>query len=138
MTARQRSVFEYICRYIEKNGYAPSFKEIGAELGIVSTNGIKDHLDRLERKGYITRTAGRGRALQVCRQKPAVATAEATAISLEARLADAERRAEVAEMKLESARADVYETLAKEVEGRGILTGDMLAWIIREKAKEKP
>jgi len=55
LTARQRSIFDSIIRYIERNGYPPSIREIGTEFGIKSLRGVTVHLDALERKGFIQR-----------------------------------------------------------------------------------
>lgn len=38
---------------ISKEGIAPTFREIGRRFGIRSTNGVKVHLEALQRKGYI-------------------------------------------------------------------------------------
>lgn len=55
LTARQRSIFDSIIRYIERNGYPPSIREIGTEFGIKSLRGVTVHLDALERKAFIQR-----------------------------------------------------------------------------------
>lgn len=60
ITARQRSVLEFIARYINQHGYSPSIRDIGEALEIKSLRGVTIHLDALERKGYISReTASR-------------------------------------------------------------------------------
>lgn len=41
----------------------PTIREIGAELGIKSTNGVSDYLRKLEAKGYIIRARGRARSI---------------------------------------------------------------------------
>ena len=55
LTHRQQMVLEYIRRSISDRGYPPTLREIGAFMGIRSTNGVNDHLRALERKGYLTR-----------------------------------------------------------------------------------
>jgi len=55
LTERQARVIRLIQKSIEVRGYPPTLREIGAAMGIRSTNGIVDHLRALERKGYITR-----------------------------------------------------------------------------------
>ena len=47
-------------------GYPPTLREIGAHMGIRSTNGVNDHLRALERKGYLTREDMKSRALRPC------------------------------------------------------------------------
>lgn len=53
LTLKQRAILEFIVEKIRKEGIAPTFREIGRRFGISSTNGVKAHLEALERKGYI-------------------------------------------------------------------------------------
>lgn len=55
LSPRQSDVLEFIRAYRETNGESPTIREIGAHLGIRSTNGVDDHLRKLEAKGYIER-----------------------------------------------------------------------------------
>jgi repressor LexA len=64
LTHRQQMVLEYIRRSIHDRGYPPTLREIGAFMGIRSTNGVNDHLRALERKGYLTREDMKSRALR--------------------------------------------------------------------------
>jgi repressor LexA len=63
-------VLDYIRRSITDRGYPPTLREIGAQMGIRSTNGVNDHLRALERKGYLTREDMKSRALRPVRQEP--------------------------------------------------------------------
>lgn len=67
LSPRQREILDFIVAAIDANGVVPSYREIGAALGIGSTNGVSDHIKALERKGYLERTGGRGspRSLRV-------------------------------------------------------------------------
>ncbi len=62
LTARQQQVLDFINAKIEGDGYPPTIREIGAHLGIKSTNGVNDHLKALERKGWLQRTESKSRA----------------------------------------------------------------------------
>jgi len=64
LTERQAEVLRFIERRIVEQGYPPTLREIGEELGIRSTNGVNDHLKALERKGLLSRDGHRSRALQ--------------------------------------------------------------------------
>ena len=64
LTDRQHMVLEYIKSSITDRGYPPTLREIGAFMGIRSTNGVNDHLRALERKGYLTREDMKSRALR--------------------------------------------------------------------------
>jgi repressor LexA len=60
-------VLDYIRQSITDRGYPPTLREIGAQMGIRSTNGVNDHLRALERKGYLTREDMKSRALRPVR-----------------------------------------------------------------------
>ncbi len=64
-TPRQRAVLNFVVRYSAANGRPPTLREIGLEFGIRSTNGVKDHLIALERKGLIARDGMVSRGLRV-------------------------------------------------------------------------
>jgi len=64
LTQRQQMVLDYIRQSILDRGYPPTLREIGARMGIRSTNGVNDHLRALERKGYLTREDMKSRALR--------------------------------------------------------------------------
>jgi repressor LexA len=64
LTERQQQVLHYIRQSIHERGYPPTLREIGAHMGIRSTNGVNDHLRALERKGYLTREDMKSRALR--------------------------------------------------------------------------
>jgi len=64
LTDRQHQVLHYIRQSITERGYPPTLREIGAHMGIRSTNGVNDHLRALERKGYLTREDMKSRALR--------------------------------------------------------------------------
>jgi repressor LexA len=64
LTSRQEQVLRFITESIKDQGYPPTLREIGAHMGIRSTNGVNDHLRALERKGYLTREDMKSRALR--------------------------------------------------------------------------
>src|SRR3954453_5049180 len=63
-TQHQQMVLDFIRQSISDRGYPPTLREIGARMGIRSTNGVNDHLRALERKGYLTREDMKSRALR--------------------------------------------------------------------------
>lgn len=71
LTQRQQMVLDYIRESIVDRGYPPTLREIGARMGIRSTNGVNDHLRALERKGYLTREDMKSRALRPVAQADA-------------------------------------------------------------------
>lgn len=68
LTSRQAQVLRIIETSISVRGFPPALREIGAEMGIRSTNGVNDHLRALERKGYIDRREGLSRGIRLRRQ----------------------------------------------------------------------
>ncbi len=72
LTARQRSVLDFLTGFMDENGYAPSLREIAAHLGINAPKNAAKHLAALERKGFVRRTAGLSRAVDVVGVAPGV------------------------------------------------------------------
>ncbi len=72
LTHRQQMVLDFIRESITDRGYPPTLREIGARMGIRSTNGVNDHLRALERKGYLKREDMKSRALRPTHAAPGV------------------------------------------------------------------
>jgi repressor LexA len=73
LTSRQQICLDIIQRSIENRGYPPTLREIGAQMGIGSTNGVTDHIKSLERKGFLHRDPLKSRGLRPTRTLPPVA-----------------------------------------------------------------
>jgi len=58
LTERQQSILDFIVKDIQTRGYPPTLREISKEFGIKSTQGVRRHIDALEKKGYIEREPG--------------------------------------------------------------------------------
>ncbi len=65
LTKRQEDILEYIKKYIVSNGYPPTVREIGSELGLSSPATIHAHLQNLENKGFIRKKGFKNRALEL-------------------------------------------------------------------------
>lgn len=65
LTERQREVYQFIRDKIRGRGYGPTVREIAAEFGIRSPNGVVCHLKALEKKGLIFREPNRSRAIEL-------------------------------------------------------------------------
>lgn len=63
LTARQSQILDCIASSIIEQGYPPAIREIADHMGLRSSNAVRDHLVALERKGYITRTRYKSRAI---------------------------------------------------------------------------
>lgn len=64
LTERQAQILEFVTATLKRNGRPPSYREIGRRFGIASTNGVRDHLEALQRKGYLTIARRRGITLR--------------------------------------------------------------------------
>ncbi len=53
LTMRQQEVLEFIRDEMTEHGRPPTFREIAVRFGIKSTNGVKVHMDALEKKGIL-------------------------------------------------------------------------------------
>lgn len=63
ITPRQKEVLDFIVDHLGKHGYPPTLREIGRHLGVNGTLGVMKHLDALERKGFIRKSAGSSRGI---------------------------------------------------------------------------
>jgi repressor LexA len=84
LTPRQRTIYEFLSTTIREKGYAPSISEIGQRFKISSTRGVFDHLQALERKGYIKRVGKR--AIEIVSQSGRSALPEAKEIPIVGRV----------------------------------------------------
>lgn len=62
---RERRVLEYIMQYIQRHGYAPTLIEIAKGVGVNAVSTIHEHLQKLVTKGFIKKTAGYERGIEV-------------------------------------------------------------------------
>lgn len=83
LTQRQQKVLDFIRSHFLASGHPPTLREIGAFMGIRSTNGVNDHLKALERKGVLIRgPKGRSRSLRpIARSRERDAVAQLRAMS---------------------------------------------------------
>ena len=65
LTERQKEVFEFIKEYIEFNSFPPTYREIGTQFNIVSTFGVKRHIDALIKKGYLNTEQNMSRTISL-------------------------------------------------------------------------
>jgi len=65
LTQRQKEILEFIISHIERYGYPPSIPEIQEKFSFKSPNAVSDHLEALEKKGYIARRPHKSRGIEV-------------------------------------------------------------------------
>ena len=64
LTRRQREIYDYICGFVEENGYSPSLEEIGAHFDLASVATVHKHIQHLVSKGWLTKSNNRSRSLE--------------------------------------------------------------------------
>ena len=64
LTDRQKEILEYLESFTAESGYPPTVREVCAATGLKSPRSVSQHLQALERKGYIKRGRDKSRAIQ--------------------------------------------------------------------------
>jgi repressor LexA len=72
LTPKQKQVFDYIARHIERQGVAPSQQEIAEAFGFRSLGTVQNYLVRLEREGLLQRDWNARRSLRLAAVPPAM------------------------------------------------------------------
>ncbi|MCK4283198.1 MAG: transcriptional repressor LexA [Candidatus Brocadiae bacterium] len=65
LTARQREIFDFICETMRAENRPPTVREIADHFNFQSPKAATDHLDALERKGYIRRRNRKARNIEI-------------------------------------------------------------------------
>jgi len=64
LTEKERAMYDYIVECLQRDGYAPSVRDILHALDIRSTSTVHTYLNRLEQKGYLHKERGKSRTLR--------------------------------------------------------------------------
>ena len=70
LTERQAEILGWIERFFAEHGFSPTLREIGTGCRIASTNGVRDALIAIEKKGRIRRNEFKQRALVLVGEDP--------------------------------------------------------------------
>ncbi|MFH1840724.1 MAG: transcriptional repressor LexA [Candidatus Shapirobacteria bacterium] len=62
---KQRQILDYLSQYIQKNGYAPTLKEIAQAIGVNSLATVHGHITEMVKRGLVRRFKGSFRGLEV-------------------------------------------------------------------------
>lgn len=65
LTDRQEKILESIRQHLRDNGFAPTYRELASDAGLKSTSSVKHQLEMLEKKGYVSLNAHKGRAIEL-------------------------------------------------------------------------
>lgn len=69
MTATEESLYQFIIRFKEVNGFSPSYREMSNGLNTKSFSHIRTMLEHLEDEGYISMKQGKARTIRVLKFK---------------------------------------------------------------------
>ena len=79
LTRRQREIYDYVCEFIDQQGYSPSLEEIGAHFGLSSVATVHKHVQHLVEKGLLRKAWNRSRSVEPV---DAVESGDETSITL--------------------------------------------------------
>ena len=65
LSHRVQMIYDYLVTYCNDHGYPPSVREIGDAVGLKSPSTVHMHLQTLEQKGLIRRTANKSRTIEL-------------------------------------------------------------------------
>ena len=65
LTKRQKQVLDFIAKFVDDNGYSPSYEEIARGMELASLATVHKHISALETKSYLTRGFNRSRSLEL-------------------------------------------------------------------------
>lgn len=87
LTRRQKEVLDFIWRFVEDNGYSPSYEEIAQGLRLASLATVHKHISALDAKGYLRRAYNQSRSLEVSPEYVAEARRQKASVRYEVPLA---------------------------------------------------
>ena len=61
ITNKAQMILEFVNRFVQENGYAPTVREIGAAVELRSTASVTYHLQQLQEKGLLQSPEGKGK-----------------------------------------------------------------------------
>jgi len=76
LTRRQKEILDFLNRFIDRKGYAPTIEEIADHFSLSSLATVHKHLTNLQEKGVIRRAWNRSRALELVPSQMSVRAVE--------------------------------------------------------------
>jgi repressor LexA len=73
LTKRQKEIIDFINKFHEDKGYAPSYREIGQYFGLSSTATVCEHIQTLQEKGYLKTDPNEARSIEIITKERAEA-----------------------------------------------------------------
>ena len=69
LTPTQERVFNFLKNYLGNHGYPPTLREVASQFGLKGPRGPQKTLQILERKGYVHKTPGGSRAIEILKPR---------------------------------------------------------------------
>lgn len=69
LTKKQKEILDFIKKYSKENGVSPTFEEIREFFNLKALSGVHQHIDALEKKGFVEKTSHHSRAIQIIGQE---------------------------------------------------------------------
>ncbi len=145
LSSRQREILEYLKFRNKIRSYPPTVREIGEAVGLSSSSTVQNHLNSLERKGYIRRDPTKSRTIEVVEQEQIQAKlSRVVAVPIIGRVAagapilaaeNIEDHLMLSRELLSGDSAFVLEVHGDSMTGAGILDGDM---VVVKPARDAP
>jgi repressor LexA len=82
LTKKQRDILNYVSTFIDKKGYAPSYREIADNFKLSSVATVHDHVRALQNKGFMNTQGSGKRSLQPTHQAQPVESAAVVELPL--------------------------------------------------------
>jgi len=73
MTPKRKAVFAFIAKFMNANGYAPTYREIGDGVGLHSLATVHKHIQLLDIHGYIDAPENKSRSIALTKKGKAYA-----------------------------------------------------------------
>ncbi|MBI2050498.1 MAG: transcriptional repressor LexA [Parcubacteria group bacterium] len=65
LTKKQKQIYDYLKKYIERKGYSPTFEEIRGHFGYSALSGVQEHINNLVKKGVISKNRYNARGIEI-------------------------------------------------------------------------
>ncbi|HUO32861.1 MAG TPA: transcriptional repressor LexA [Bryobacteraceae bacterium] len=65
LTRRQKQVLDLIAKFVDENGYSPSYEELAQGLNLASLATVHKHISALTAKNYLKRSFNQSRSLEI-------------------------------------------------------------------------
>ena len=69
LTETQQKVFDFLKNFLRKKGYPPTLREVASHFGLKGPRGPQKTVQILERKGYVHKTPGGSRTIEILKPK---------------------------------------------------------------------